>query len=203
MILQSHIWKWTALIIIILLTEELSGQWLQGYAYREKITINGDNVYGSVDLLDFPLLVSLSQSNLRSVYYRGLVFSDDGWDIRFTSDDGTTLLDHDLELYTASSGELVAWVRIPSLSYAEDSEIYLYYGNPDADSDPSKSTTWSTDFQGIWHLGENVNDASQFSNNGVNNGAVSVAGKIGNGLKFFTLFQLPDLTEACPGEHKR
>ena len=69
-------------MVIAILTGELSGQWLEGYRYRELITISGENVYGSVDLVDFPLLVSLSQSNLRSVYNRGLVFSDDGWDIR-------------------------------------------------------------------------------------------------------------------------
>jgi hypothetical protein len=119
-------WRLIIVILIAILSGELSGQWLQGYSYRESITINGNDVYGSVDLVDFPLLVSLSQSNLRSVYNRGLVFSDDGWDIRFTSDDGTTLLDHEVELYDAANGELTAWVRIPILSYDVDTDIYIY-----------------------------------------------------------------------------
>jgi len=137
---------------------EISGQWLAGYSYRKEITIDAGQVFGTTDLVDYPFLVSLIDPDLRSVFHGGLVFSDNAWDIRFTENDGTTLLDHEVELFTATNGEFVAWVRIPVLSYAEDTEVYMYFGNQAADSDPSTPNTWSTDFHGVWHLNDSADD---------------------------------------------
>ncbi len=176
--------KISLLLFVIITAGEISAQWLSDYTYRKKIVISDSVVYGSEDLVNYPLLVSLIDPDLKSVFHGGLVFSDTAWDIRFTENDGTTLLDHEVELFTASTGELVTWVRIPVLSYTEDTDIYMYFGNQATDSDPSTSKTWSTDYQGVWHLNENVEDASQYFNNGVNSGAVSVTAKIGNGRKF-------------------
>ena len=184
MIKNLHIPKWLAFIILILLSSEIYGQWLSGYTYRESITINGDNVYGSVDLVDFPLLVYLSDSDLRSVNNGGFVFNNNGWDIRFTSDDGTTLLDHEIELYDASGGNLTAWVRIPNLTHDEDTKLYIYFGNQSVIVDPSTSDTWNSEYSGVWHLNENTNDASQYANDGINSGTTSAIGKIGNARSF-------------------
>jgi len=169
---------------LLVSTGEISGQWLDGYSYRKEITIDAGQVFGTTDLADYPFLVSLTDPDLKSVFHGGLVFSDNAWDIRFTENDGTTLLDHEVELFTPTNGELVTWVRIPVLSYAEDTKVYMYFGNQSVDSNSSTSNTWSTDYRGVWHLNDNADDASQFSNHGVNNGAVSVTAKIGNGLKF-------------------
>jgi len=130
------------------------------------------------------LAINLSQSDLKSVSNFGHVYNNDGWDIRFTSDDGTTLLDHELELYNASTGDLVAWVRLPSLKTGESTKIFLYFGNSSVDSDPSTPNTWSTNFRGVWHLTNASNDASQLSNHGINNGTTSISGKIGNARTF-------------------
>jgi gliding motility-associated-like protein len=182
--LISFLKKISLLLFVIITAGEISAQWLSDYTYRKKIVISDSVVYGSEDLVNYPLLVSLIDPDLQPVSHGGLVFSEDGWDIVFTGEDGTTLLDHEMELFTASAGELVAWVRIPSLSHTEDTEIYLYFGNQSADSDPSTSSTWSTDFHGVWHLNRNAEDVSQYSNTGTNNGALSVTGKIGNAYRF-------------------
>ncbi len=171
-------------IVLSTLAVNLSGQWLSDYSYRKEITIDAAMVSGTVNLTNYPLLVNLTENDLKSVFNGGLVFSDNGWDIRFTSDDGTTLLDHELELYTETTGELAAWVRIPSLSSSIDTKIYLYYGNQMALSDPSTSNTWNTNFRGVWHSSDNVEDASQFSNDGTNNGTISATGKIGNARSY-------------------
>jgi len=172
------------LVFVLVFAGETSCQWLTGFTYRKKIEIEEDEVYGSEDLDNYPLLVSLMDPDLRSVTQGGLVFSETGWDIRFTTDDGTTLLEHEIELFTASDGELVTWVRIPSLSSSEETEIYLYFGNPSVDSDPSAPGTWSNDFHGVWHFNGNADDASQYANDGTPNGALPAVGMIGNAYWF-------------------
>jgi len=51
----------------------------------------------------------------------------DGYDILFTSSDGTTKLDHEIEEYTSArrAGRLGP---DPSLSNSADTDIYMYYG---------------------------------------------------------------------------
>jgi len=170
--------------IILVSAGEISGQWLEGYSHRKEITIDAGQVSGSLDLIDFPMLLKRIDADLKSVYHGGLVTNDDGWDILFTDDDGFTLMDHEIELYTDSIGELVAWVRIPVLSPTEDTEIYMYFGNPSVSSDPSTPNTWSNSYRGVWHLTDNTEDASQSSNDGMDNGTASATGKIGKARSF-------------------
>jgi len=61
-------------------------------------------------------------------------------DLRFTSSDGTTQLNHFIETYTAST-DAVVWVRIPLLATSTDTEIYMYYGNAGI-GDGSATTTF-------------------------------------------------------------
>lgn len=60
-------------------------------------------------------------------------------DLRFTSADGTTLLSHWTERYTASNNATV-WVEVPTLAASSDTSIFMYYGNTLA-SDASNGTT--------------------------------------------------------------
>ena len=57
-----------------------------------------------------------------------------------------------------STGELIAWVRIPSLNTnvaASDTVIYIYYGNSDvASSTQNVSAVWDSNYVGVWHLDE-------------------------------------------------
>ncbi|HDO25293.1 MAG TPA: DUF2341 domain-containing protein, partial [Nitrospirae bacterium] len=78
------------------------------------------------DQSDFPVLIKITNQN-------DPVFANaqsNGDDILFTSSDGTTRLDHEIEYYSSSATkELDAWVRIPSLSSSSDTVIYMYYSN--------------------------------------------------------------------------
>jgi len=74
--------------------------WLSGYTTRRKITIDSSKI--DADLTDFPVLVKLTSSNFD--------FSEansDGYDIRFTSSDGTTLLDFERVKHDSSSEEAI------------------------------------------------------------------------------------------------
>ena len=62
-------------------------------------------------------------------------------DIRFTSADGGTLLDHWLESKTNST-TATFWVEIPTLTASSATTIYLYYGNAAAATASSGSNTF-------------------------------------------------------------
>ncbi|MEM9327179.1 MAG: DUF2341 domain-containing protein [Bacteroidota bacterium] len=147
------------------------------YAYQKQITIDSDRVFGTVAHADFPALVSITDLDLRSTGNGGFVESTNGHDIIFTADDQETVLDHQLESYNATTGEVVAWVRIPSLSPNTDTDFYIFYGQSGA-TDPSTTDTWNSDYLTVYHL----NDFQDYSGNGrdlINTGTTAATGLIG------------------------
>lgn len=100
--------------------------WLAGWNYRRKITISHTNV-GS-DLTDFPLLVKIAESSGSSTNIGANCLAN-GYDIRFTSSDGMTLLPYERETFSVSSNNLTAniWVKVPVISHTADTVIYMYY----------------------------------------------------------------------------
>ena len=96
----------------------------EGWQYRKEITIDATKV--TANLTNFPVLIAITDTNLASDA------QPDGDDILFTGADGATQLDHEIESYTDSTGDLVTWVEVPSLSSSTDTIIYMYYGNSGA-----------------------------------------------------------------------
>jgi len=114
------------------------------WAYRKNITINRGSVSGT--LTNFPVLLNLpSDSGLASHAMSS------GYDILFTSSDGTTKIPHEIEKYTSSTGALVAWVRVPSVQSAENTTIFMYYGNAGAANQQAATSVW-TDYTAVWHM---------------------------------------------------
>src|ERR1035441_4475673 len=89
----------------------------QSWAYRQQITIDHTKV-PNTDQTSFPVLVSLTSNSSLSAHARS-----DGHDIFFMASDGLTVLPYERETYTSSSGTLVAWVQIPTLSHTADTAI--------------------------------------------------------------------------------
>lgn len=167
-----------------------------GYCYRKKVTIDSDQVSGSADLTNFPVLISVTDADLRTVANNGNVEDANGHDITFTTSDGTTGLNHEIISYTATTGAYVAWVNVPTVSYNSDTEIYMYYGNSGVSGDPSTTATWNSDYVAVWHLEEDPNgdvagsilDATSNNNDGQPQGTMTtadqVAGQIGSAIDF-------------------
>jgi biopolymer transport protein ExbB len=89
------------------------------------------------------------------------------------------------ESYNVATGELLAWVRIPNLSTNTDTEIQVLYGNPAISTDQTNPTdVWNSDYSGVWHFENNVNDASLNGLNGTNNGTTDIAGQIGRARNY-------------------
>ena len=126
-----------------------------GYSCNMKITI--DNTKVAFDSSEnFPVLISLTDDSLKTSGC-GFVTDPDGDDIIFTNSNLTLQLYHEIEKYDETTGEIVAWVLVPSLSGTTDTDIYMYFGNSSVTS-PTESPTdvWDSDYAGVWHLKEDA-----------------------------------------------
>ena len=99
--------------------------------YRKPISINHTKVLNS-DHKDVPVLIVLTDPDLKSTDKGGRVSHPGGDDIFFSLPDSETRLPHEIIAYIPETGRVNAWVRIPELSCTRDTELYLYYGNLDA-----------------------------------------------------------------------
>ncbi|MFD1552778.1 hypothetical protein DNU06_08570 [Putridiphycobacter roseus] len=180
-------------VIITFLLNSLIAQ-PAGYAYGKQILINASQVAGSTDFNDFQILVNMTDNNLRSTANGGHVNNGNGFDILFTTGDCNTVLDHQIEKYVASTGEYIAWVKIPTLNATSNTNIHMYYGNASVSADPSTTNTWTANHGAVYHMNQSpvatttLTDYSSNTNNGIANGSMTasdlVTGKIGYGIDF-------------------
>ena len=151
---------------------------LKGWKYRKKITVDHSLVAG--DLSDFPVLVNVVDSDLKNKA------QNDGDDILFMDGPGVaSRLFHEIERWDSTSGELVVWVNVNSLSSSSDTEIWLYYGNNDVSSQEYISRTWSSDFAEVYHFEDDGSVLTDSLGNEIptNHGCVAGhAGIVGDGL---------------------
>jgi hypothetical protein len=156
-----------------------TGWYSTSWNYRKSITINASQVNGTQT--NFPVMVRLaSDSDLAADA------QDDGDDILFTNTSGTKL-DHEIELFNGSTGELVAWVRMPTLVNTSDTTLYMYYGNSSVGSQQNRTGVWDTYYKGVWHLSDAGGTAADSLgvNNLTNEGSVNTTtGRIGMAASF-------------------
>jgi len=149
-----------------------------GWEYRKMITIDHTMVAGELE--HFPVLLDITDTDLRDKA------QDDGDDILFMNGTGVaTRLYHEVEEFDGSTGRLVAWVNVSSLSSAVDTSFYLYYGNVGSGDQQCPEKVWDAGFVLVQHFNERSGtlfDSTGYSNDGVPYGGVSqdVAGMIGN-----------------------
>lgn len=154
------------------------------WLYRKAITIDYTKVANS-NQTDFPVLINLTTDADLAAHARS-----DGYDILFTDSTGTVKIPYEREKYTTATGELVAWVKVASLSYTTNTVLYMYYGKASATDQQQATSVWDSNYVGVWHLGEDVTDegtaGSVFQDSTQNNkdldqaGSVETTGKMGN-----------------------
>lgn len=166
-----------------------------GYGYAKSITIDYTKVSGSANHSNFTLYFTTIDNDLRTVSNGGHVTNANGYDIVFTASDCSVSLSHQVEKYDPTTGELVAWIRIPSLSVTANTTIQMYYGNSTVTTSTSTTATWASDYTGVWHLSQNpggtapqMSDATSAGRHGTCNGAMTsanlVSSKLGDGITF-------------------
>ena len=132
------------------------------WQHRKLITI--DNTKVEATLTNFPVLVSITDTDLKDTSNSGPV-QPDGDDLRFSALDGTQL-SHEIESYDGTTGTLLAWVKIASLSGSSDTEFFLEYGNPTVISQQSPTAVWESGFKGVYHLNGAATDSTSNDNDG-------------------------------------
>ena len=148
--------------------------WDAGWSYRKTVTIDHTKVSGS--LSDFPVLLDVTDTNLASDA------QSDGDDIVFVESGGAKL-NHEVELFDSATGHLVTRVKVPLLSQATDTVVYMYYGNPAAGNQQNPPGVWDSNAKMVLHLDETSgtqHDSSVNANNAVPYGGVlqGVSGRI-------------------------
>jgi len=157
------------------------------FKYYKVITINHTKVYGLSDHKNYPLLISIFDSDLHNKV------QPDGDDIAFAND--TAWLNHEIELFdqvgNGTHAQLIAWVRIPVLNVSVNTNIIMYYGNPYLTSQEKLTEVWDDNYKGVWHMNEiNAIDSTSNEKNGTQYGGVSnLGGKIASANKFEREFE--------------
>ena len=151
----------TLLFLTFLVPSDVFGDWYDtSWDHRNKITVSLNTVTSS-DLSDFPVLISLTDSDFTQA-------NSDGSDFVFTSSDGTTVLDHEIEKFDSSTGELIVWVNFPTLPSSSNTDIYIYYEGDT--SSVNSEDVWNDDYVVVWHLSQTSTGASGEFQDSTSNG---------------------------------
>jgi len=169
---------------------------LSNWQYRKKLTIAGSSGAGT----NYQVLLKVGESSGASgcdfhVEGHSANFPSDtnnSGDLRFTDNDGTTLLSFWVEKVEGTSPNRTAYVWVKVADNLDSSQdVYCYYGNASASNVSSVSDTFIREIDGVvgsWHFdegsGTTVKDTSGNNHNGTINSATWVDGKFGEALNF-------------------
>jgi hypothetical protein len=78
-------------------------------------------------------------------------------DLRFIANDHSTVLPHEIEVWDPG-GVSAVWVHVPQVR-ATGAELYMYWGNPQAESFDDPTGVWEG-YAGVWHLSDLLPDGS-------------------------------------------
>lgn len=138
-----------------------------------------------------PLLVRLIENDLRTIANGGKVANINGYDIIFSdASDFSTLLSWEIERYIPTTGELLVWVKIPSVSGTVNVEYYMQYGDISITTFQGGATgaAFNSEFRSVLHLPDGVTlsaaDSTINARNGTILGPVSAMGIIDGGAEF-------------------
>ena len=174
-----------------------------GYAYKKTLTLNTTNIVsGTGTLTNFPYLLRIQDNDLKlntglcdlttAGYVPGKVLSATGADIAFTTTAGVAL-NFEIDSYNPTTGTLLAWVKLPSISASANLLINMLFGKaiPDANT---ASSTWPADYKAVFHFDDYI-DASKTTTDATTSGLAGTltamdaqnfvtTGKIGNAYAF-------------------
>lgn len=154
-------------------TDTPSDWWNEDWLYCKTVKIDSSLV--DDDLTNFPILFH-NISNDFAIHAQS-----DGDDFAFVAQDNITQYNHEIEYYDNTTGELIAWVNVTSLSGSTDTILNLYYGNSSASNQEDITGTWNNGFEGVYHLDESWNTSSgHFKDSTVNNNDGSLTDANGN-----------------------
>jgi hypothetical protein len=180
------------------------GSWYDaGYGYKRALTITAGGTSGGVATTTtngYAVLATTTLSTLMATSSGGKIEKLDAnnnlpYDIIFVDSDDTTLLDFEIESYASTTGALVAWVEVESISSTTAQTFNMYYGNAVATDKSNATGVWNSTYAGVWHLPEDPSgtapqmlDSTANNNDGTSAGTMTtsdqVAGQVDGSLDF-------------------
>lgn len=156
---------------------------LPGFGYRKSIKFNSSINRGNELLLNFPLLLSFKDKDLKHITSGGKVTHKRGFDIRITKKDGISILPSSIESYNATTGECHIWVLADSLISGKTPELIVYYSNAAIQSEPA-NLVWTDKFVSTWHLNKDFTGNGAKKLRALQVGTSDADGKISGGKRF-------------------
>lgn len=165
-----------ATLLVIVLFLILTGQsvfaqiWMEGYNFRKTITIDKSKVSGTLNLLNFNVLIALQSEELK--YLLGCkrsIQQNTGLPISFALKNKPAVpIGFQVDSYDPVAGTLYCWVQIAELIAGGSpglNEIYFYYGGNARHYPLSEESRgiWYTGYQQVWHMDFDAFPAVSFS----------------------------------------
>jgi hypothetical protein len=168
-----------------------------GYSFCRQISVDHTQA-GSSDSSSFTILASTTLASLKTVTNGGDVNNTVTFngqtvpaDLIFsTTSDCATLMSWDFEHYSATTGEIEAWVLLTTLSHTSNTIFYMCYGKVSVSTyqGGSVGAAWNANYQAVYHLSKGTAASST---------ALSLVDSTGNGL---TLTNDPRFDTAAIGQ---
>jgi len=190
---RSSNWVWASYVNAVSNDEFMSYHVPGAYAGRgfaRTVQIQARGYDRGETLRDFPMLVKFSEAGIPGFDY-GEFLSLPHDDLRFSNDDGSRYLNHEVEEWN-TGGTSYVWVQVPELGSTNDC-IRAYWGKA-GESSPAYTTNgdaWDRSYVGVWHLDQasgspDLADSSGFGHQGYSRGAgvSNVTGAISDGQAF-------------------
>ena len=122
--------------------------WNTDWTYRKQIMI--DHTMVDENLTNFPVLIDIKDDGDLADDAK---CQNNGNDIVFTDNAGNQL-NHEIEFFNGSSGNLTAWVNCTTLSSTEDTTLWMYYGNGSCGNMENVVGVWDSNYIMVQHLQE-------------------------------------------------
>lgn len=183
---MRRLWSLLLLFGVLVAPSAANAWWNKAYSYRKQVTVDttptGVNVAGPIGRI--PVLVRLHSGNFS---FKDAV--DNGADLRFVAADDKTPLTYHIESYDPLLGVGAIWVDVPAVAGGTKTNLYMYYGNKNADAGVDSAGTFDPDYTLVYHYevpaGTAAIDKTANKNNAANPSAgIDPGAIIGNGARF-------------------
>lgn len=138
--------------------------------YYRTITIDHTKC-GSADSYNHNVYVNITDNTLRTVANGGRVTNSNAYDIYFTSDHlGVTLLNWEVKFYSATTGNIIAYIKLDTVSHSADTVFYMFYGNSSITTFQGGATgaAWHSSYRLVAHLDGAASPYTDSTTNGNN-----------------------------------
>jgi len=165
------------------------------YAYSLPITLNTTSFGISGNLSNFPYLVTITDPSLvistTSCNNKVQFPNGPAYDFAFV-DAVAGEVPYQVVSYNQTTGTLLAWVQIPTLTRSTNNLLTFYFGSATAPATHTTAfyqSTWPSDYLAVYHMDEGSSstsalDATTNVNNGTQTSTTVAGGKIGSAYSF-------------------